>query len=1530
MPAPVDPAGPIGAAPDLPALRPGASFVRNLGQFGAWPARLYATGGVMSVAAGDGWVSYDLHGQDAQADGEGTVVRVTFAGARDVAPAGQGPLGQRSNFLLGNDPSAWVTDVPHFRSVLYRTLWEGIDLELWLAGGELKYAFTVGPGADPSRIVMAYEGQDALELDDVSGGLLIRTPTATLRDSAPITYQEVRGMRVPVESAFMLLGHGRVGFHIATYDPRLPLVIDPGMIFSTFLGAGGDEAGEAVAVDRWGHIYAAGRTSSSAFPVTPGAYNSSKGGYEAFVARFSSNGSALEYSTLIGGSGDDGAVGVDVDSNGRIYVAGTTASKDFPTTSGAFCTALKGDTDSFSLRLDSDGSSLGYSTYLGGYDDEGSTAISVDANGCAYVSGWTIGADFPMVEGSFRRCQYRTDSLKEEDGFVAKLRPDGSGLVYSCILGGNWSDRVNALFVDSSGRAYVTGETCSEEFPTTLAPIQGVIASKEDVPDAFLCKLSADGRFLLESTFLGEQDSDRGLGIAVDTAGYVYVVGTTDSPNFPSMPARQIPNETTGNDTFILKLHSEWHQILYSKVLNLSGDDAGVSVVVDRGGSVCVVGYARGDSAFPSDRNAFQEGGHGDNDEAFLLRIDERGDMLTYASLLGGDGDDRGAAVTLDDDGRIYCVGTTSSAKGFPTTPGAYDTTSDVPASGGPPSDAFVFKADISIPFLVSDTSDKKATTGDPFTFNLTVADNVRVESVVLVYVYGFGGFANGTALPLTLTSGDRQNGSWAATIVAPSDSIAPMFYTAWAVDNVDLNATVVNWSARVDDNDLPSLEGLSPAQGGTGEELVLTVRAVDNVAIDKVAVLFVGEGLNGTIEEPWVKSGPTAGEANDTYEFTVVLPRFANGTLRYYFWANDTSGNSCATAVFELEVVDDEGLHLMVEPLPAEATTGQDVRLRVHARDNIGVAGVWFAWWYDGVADPVVVSTSMAAGAVDAQGNGPYTANLSVPFENAYGHVLNIRVVFRARDLAGNDVETRAFLLRVRDNDLPWLLDDMSDAEATTGDPFRLAVHAWDNIALGAVQARHWYDEGPVRDLPLARGEGGVWSACITIPDAWTALHYTFCAVDTSGNTNWSRQWDITVTDNDPPRFVRDYTEGNVTTGGALVLYLRVEDNLYLRSVEAEYWTMGGDRCAVGLTAIGFDSRRNGFYQARVVVPSDARGPLTYVVVAKDAVDNTATTGEVQVHVIDDDCPWFGADLSDASAWRGQPFRLGTEVWDNQDVEGLWCEWSFDGLERFNASCPVDAMLTIDIPLDPPGPLRYRFGAWDNEGNWARSREFAREVLNFPPRLVGLGAWNVTEGREGTLDLRGHILDRDDDEWVITTRSPHVTAEGYELRALYDVWVPDHYVELNISDGRVATWHNLTVHVLPVNDPPAIEVILYNGGPFDESRDTAKFKEGRDDALTVQAWDEEGDPLGFTWLRDGEAVATGPELRYGRLPAGTYALTLEVDDGTDVTRCDLNVSVTERVEPFASRNWVVLLLVLAVVALVIVAYRWYERARAR
>ncbi|MEA2844141.1 MAG: hypothetical protein QOJ69_1812 [Actinomycetota bacterium] len=662
------------------------AFEPNRGQADAGTDYV-ARGPGFRLALGPAEATLDLSGGDASGgDGAGTPLRLRLVGSDPGASSTAGdPLPTRTNYLVG-DPSSWLTDVPSYGKVTYDDVYPGVDLVFFGNQRRLEHDFVVAPGADPGAVTFEVDGDRTLSLD-AAGDLVVTGPAGgtDVRLARPVLYQDGKTGRRAVEGSFVLKGGNQVGFSVGGYDRRLPLVIDPVLITSTYLGGTGLDSAAAVEVDGAGNVYVVGATESTDFPMAKPLQptlnrDGSTGKSDAFVTKYNPDGKTLLYSTYLGGNARDAASGVVVGGDGSVFVTGLTESQDFPKTTPAAQEIYGGGpSDAFVAKINPGGDALTYATYLGGKETDAARAITVVSSGEAIVTGSTNSVEFPSVNP----LQATPPRPEDVDAFVTKVSSGGNSFAYSTRLGGSNDDHGLDVATDLGGNAYVTGDTRSPGFPTARPLQAGAGGTASGVggsfADAFVSKLDPAGTNLVYSTFLGGSDTDQGTAIAVDGDGAAYVTGNTNSPNFPIANPIQ-GRKDADTDAFVSKINPGGAALVYSTYLGGGGTDSGTAIAVDRGNNATVVG-STASSNFPTAKPLQGVKGGGVTD-AFLSTLNAAGTALATSTYLGGRDDDSAAGVAMAGSTPVM-VGSTGSSD-FPTANPLQ------PARSGTASDAFV------------------------------------------------------------------------------------------------------------------------------------------------------------------------------------------------------------------------------------------------------------------------------------------------------------------------------------------------------------------------------------------------------------------------------------------------------------------------------------------------------------------------------------------------------------------------------------------------------------------------------------------------------------------------------------------------------------------------------------------------------------------------------------------------------------------------------------------------------------------------
>jgi len=1367
----------------------------------------------------------------------GSLVTVHMVGAEDARPEGVGLLGHPTNFLIGNDPDGWVQGARSYTEVVYEDAWGDIDLGFRLLDGQLKYEMNVPPGEDPEKIKFHYEGVSGLEVDPSTGVLKIKTNSGIISDAAPVSYQDIGGKQIEVTTVYRIEHDDTLGYSTCSFDMEENLVIDPG----------------------------------------------------------------LEFSTFIGGSNMDVYPDLAVDSSGNSYITGYTMSTDFPTTAGALDSTHNGTSDVYVVKVNPTGSSLVYSTYLGGSGREKGLSICVDESGQAFITGLTASGDFPTTSGA-----YNTTLQGDGDVFVTKLNSTGNGLVYSTLVGGMYEDQANGISVDSLGQAYVGGITASTDFP--------IVAGSYDIgfngnQDAFVFKLNATGGDLNYSTFIGGSAYESANGLALDSRGRAIIVGQTGGSGFPATTGAYDTTHNGDYDVFVTRLDADGKGLSYSTFVGAGNYEDSFDVVVGPDDRVYVVGVAYG--AFPTTTGAYDTGANG-NEDAILFCLDDDGANIDYSTFIGGTGTEFGYGIDLDTSGNVYITGWTNSGNypttsngydtthhtsyevflsklnhngtallystyfghlgpeyglsvqldsndtvyllgqtqsdSFPTTTGAYDTTHN------DSDDLFLLKIVVPSPPYIVDQSLGTTTTGEAYEFRVDLTDTYDITRVWVEYWYGDA--PSSLTSNLTRISGTIQDGTWNHSIDTPSHSLLPLHYRVFGEDTFGHRNNTRQKTVVISDNDAPEINDTASGPPTTGDQITFWANVTDNTAVDTVDLYYWFGLADDSIKVSMIPVNITA-SGNGTYVCNITVPSSASNLFHYYIQAVDVFTNWYSSTHWNIIVGDNDPPWLLFDDTDDNATTGDPLKFGINVSDNIDIQSIWVIYQH-GSDLANRTNASMTALVTSGLGNGTYTYEFDVP----HNSTSPIFYHFEVSDSAGNWNRTSKVRVEVTDNDAPVIVQDLSDTLPTTGDPFQFKVEVTDNIQVMRVYVGYIVDIN--KDLTILNmtedqvtpGGNGTYVAFINIPLSTLPrspyLGFNIVVLDPSMNRAFTTWQQINITDNDPVILGVDLTDTTATTGDPFHFGIHAHDWVGISVVEVVYWFDG--QGSVANVTMEEGPRMTRIHDG-LTIPGNSTASLHYYFQAWDVSGNWNRTIERVVTVLDNDGSTFGTDDTDQSPVKGKTIEFSIYVLDNIGVDEVYVVYRF-GNDAENNDTMIAGnpfTLAVAVPRNPKTPIHYRFVALDLYGNWAETEEGQVDPVNAPPRCDYDEVWVIIEDEETRLDLTAYLTDDNDPVSVLTLSetAQNVTVEGLILVGNYNIWVPDHSFQLTLTDGESASQYTIAISIVNANDAPVFHDkppntaqvwTLYSYTP-------AFFDEDPDDTHTLLLVDK---PVGMTIDGDG------------------------------------------------------------------------------
>ena len=652
------PAPPSSRVAVTPPVRP-LAFERNVGQTDAAADFVARTrdGNVFLTRQGP-WVVIPSGPEGERR----AAVRLRMQGTSG-SPSGEQPLPGKASYFVGSDSANWRVGIPTYGRAVYPGSGRGVDVAYYGTEGHLEFDLVLAPRADVSALGFTVEGADALTVAE-TGDLQVTVDGANLTLHRPGVFQGEGDARVSIAARYVLEPHGVVRIVVAPFDASRPLLVDPVLTYSTYVGGTNGNYATAVAVDTSGNAYVVGFTSSATFPISAGIFQrSNAGGNDVFVSKLNPTATAFAYSTYLGGSSDDYGYGIAVDSAGNVTVVGETSSADFPVTAGSVQSTHGGGADAFITRLNATGGGIIYSSYLGGVQDDSARGVALGTTGVAYVVGTTASPNFPATSGSAQ-----TTLGGNSDAFVAEVAANGSSLVYATFLGGAGNDFGNGIAIDATGRAYATGQTLSANFPTTTGALQTTRTA--GVYAAFVSQVAANGATLGYSTYYGGSKDTYGAALAIDTTGNAYIAGSTDAIDLPGTTGGAQPANAGETDGFVAKLNAAGSALSYATYIGSNGEDGAAAITVDGTGNARVTGHTNSSAFLVTTGGVVDTGGGTD---IFVVELNATGASFTYSGHFGGRGEDFALGAASDATGDLYVVGSTTS-NNYPTTAGTLQT----------------------------------------------------------------------------------------------------------------------------------------------------------------------------------------------------------------------------------------------------------------------------------------------------------------------------------------------------------------------------------------------------------------------------------------------------------------------------------------------------------------------------------------------------------------------------------------------------------------------------------------------------------------------------------------------------------------------------------------------------------------------------------------------------------------------------------------------------------------------------------------
>ncbi|MGA1793605.1 MAG: hypothetical protein ACMUHM_06610 [Thermoplasmatota archaeon] len=1291
-------------------------FIKNMGQ---WDEEFEFVGTMDLGAVGltKNGVSFNVRIHE----NKGQVVKYSFIDRNEVRPEGSDKYSHVSNFFLGNDPMKWKSSVPSFGTVTYQDLWDGIDLRYTSPETGLKYEYILEPGADPSNILIEVEGANRLTADGDELRILLENDVI-LRDSG-LVVNYADGDRERIDANFREVRKNVFGFELEKYDDSRPVIIDPFLELSTFLGSSGtgDDNGGGFVRDASGNFYGSGGTSSTTFPTTTGVYDTTNNGWtDLVIFKLDPTLSSLVFSTYIGGSQNDQASALGLLSNGSVLVGGSTFSNDFPTSSNAYDTTYQpsgqifGETDLVIARLDDNCSKLGFGTYLGVRMNETLSGIHADSSGNAIVIGTCESSGFPTTNDAYDRSHNGNYDI-----FITKINASGDKLLHSTFIGGSAQDGAYGTTMTSDDILYLTGLTRSSNFPTTSGAYDTTFNGGSVGYNSFVLKYNVSAGTVDLSTFLG---TSYGSDIKIDGSGNIHISGQSNDNSFPTTTGAYQTTRAGQEDGVYSKFNPSGSQLLYSTYIGGSQWDSFSSVDVNSTGSVFLTGQSRSTN-YPTTKGCY-DSSHGGGWDVIVTRLDPQSSRLIYSTYIGGTSDESCYRLKVDGEDTAFIGGQTRSST-FPSTTGGYDPT----YNGG--YDIYFLKVNLSLVLLEPEKPVNLTGSMTDSTVNLRWEAPGDDGGTSILYYTIYRGLTQASTAPIDTTTDLFYDDTGL-------DISETYFYTVTATNAIgeSLKHVIVSFHEEVP----PTFNGdLTEAAPEPGAPLTITANFTDNVEVETVSVEYWLEGTHKN-ETMFNITG------NDIWTKDVPIPDM-NTYIRYRFYAKDVKNNWASTREFSRDIVGEVYPVLWNDRTPKVAAPSTDLIFSIDVRDNHRVDQVKVAFWVDGDTEK---EFSMSR----VPDTDTYTSGVTVP--NVMDK--NLHYFFRAMDNDFKWSRTMEKTIPIIDLVAPEFANDNSDREAETGSKMDFMISVTDNLYVKEVSVDYWINGGTTTTASLRKGTGDNWIGDFKVPQNALFISYRFKAMDPSANTNSTSIKMVNVTDVIYPVLVNDSSDTITYTGGIFTIKMRFGDNIGIKEARALFRFGEGDPISRVL------SKSGDMMTGTLEVPVDEAGPLYYSVVVTDTSNRTLEVPSVEVPVIDNIPPTIES-ISDLTIYTGEDISITAEASDNRGVKTI----------TWNGGPLTSSTLTYEGIPGNPGTFDIVVVVRDPGGNTA-STGFRLTVLSGDHDSDGDGIPDLEETALG-LDKDDHfdgLLDLDSDgleNWLEHAIGTYINDSDSDDDGMPDNW---------------------------------------------------------------------------------------------------------------------------------------------------------------